>query len=354
LRDRDLTEAAIRWARAQHKSPLAKDVAKLSSLFTTERAERKHDYMRDPALRRAYVAFYLPQYASKIALLLEQNIRDGVWSPPPSPRVLDVGSGPLTGIFGAWIARGMLGDAFAVDIGAATMDVGKQLAQDLGVDVQTRVTSILSDGWLPSGKLDLVVIAHVLNEIGDPRRALETRADVIAQLIARLDKGGRILVVEPGTRVHARSLQALRDMLVERKIASVLSPCRAAEKCPLLERPGDWCHAERPWNPPEIFVELSRAANIPKDVLKDSHLLLAHPSEPMPTDALRLVGGVMRDRNGVERRYGCGKHGLVTLEGAPRLLPDIGRPYRGALYRGPVPEERPRGVQPAKKRRRGR
>src|SRR5262245_16594741 len=102
VRTEQLANAAIAWAEAQHRSPLARDVSRLSSLFTTERADRRVDYMRDPALARAYIAFYLPQYAAKIALLLEQARREHLWAPVTTgSRVLDVGSGPLTGLFGA-------------------------------------------------------------------------------------------------------------------------------------------------------------------------------------------------------------------------------------------------------------
>src|ERR1044071_1080570 len=83
-----------------------RDVARLSRLFGEERSQRRADYFNDPALRAAYLAFFVPQYAAKIALLLQQAHDDGLLDLPPNPRVLDVGAGPPTGILGPWIATG--------------------------------------------------------------------------------------------------------------------------------------------------------------------------------------------------------------------------------------------------------
>lgn len=72
--------AAVEHARALHRSPLAPDVARLHRLFTSDRSERRPDYQRDPALRRAYLGFFLPHNAVKIALLLERARREGALS----------------------------------------------------------------------------------------------------------------------------------------------------------------------------------------------------------------------------------------------------------------------------------
>ena len=333
-------EAAVAHARALHPAPLAPDVARLHRLFTSERSERRPDYMRDPVLRRAYLGFFLPHNAVKLALLLERARAEGLLRAADRPLVVDVGAGPLTGLFGTWSAFGRLGPALAVDATAATMAAAAPLLESIEHEgVETRVANLSvdpPDRWLAGRRPDLIVLANVLNELRDPRRGTDLRERLLAALVAGLAPEGRLLVVEPATRVHGRALMGVRDRLVATRTASVLSPCRGAQACPLLRSQGDWCHGEHGWTPPRIYSELARAAGIDKGMLKESHLLLAPRSAPEQHAGLRLVGGPMRDREGVERRYGCGTSGLVTLGGRPALPAAIGGAARGALL-NPVP-----------------
>ncbi len=329
---------AVGRARALHSSPLARDVGRLSRLFTTDRAERSQGYLRDPSARRAYLGFYVPLNAAKLALLLAQLVREGLAPAWEAPRVLDLGAGPWTGLLAVRAAAGALGASFAVDQAGGALEDGRALFEaafpgEAG-RIGTRVTSITTQAgaWQPPQPVDLVIMANVLNEIGDPRRAQEDRLVVIQSALDCLAPGGRLLIVEPGTRVHSRALMSIRDAVRERDIARVLAPCRGAPVCPLLRSAGDWCHQDIPWRSPDSFACLEREAQLPKDLLKLSHVLLARPDEAREPEAgLRLVGGTMRDRDAVERRYGCGRDGLVTLVGSKRLPPQVGAPPRGGL-----------------------
>ncbi len=332
--------AAVEHARGLHRSPLAPDVARLHRLFTSERAERRPDYQRDPALRRAYLGFFLPVNAVKIALVLARARRDGALPDTGEPAVLDVGAGPLTGVFAAWIAYGRLGPCVAVDAAQATMAAAEPLLT--GIEhggVTQRVVNVAlrpAASWIQGVRPDLVIVANVLNELRDPRRGAGVREQLVTELVGALAPGGRVLVVEPATRVHGRALMLTRDRLVAGRHASVLSPCRGAATCPLLRTRGDWCHAEHPWEPPRELAELARAAGIEKTSLKESHLVLAPRAVAAPVVGLRLVGGPMRDAAGLERRYACGADGQVTLAGAPALPRGVVDAPRGALL-APVP-----------------
>src|SRR5919106_3914676 len=72
---------------------VAQGVCTLSRLFTRERDALGSDYFADPALRRAYLLYFLPVNLAKVASLLREM--------PPLParplRILDVGSGPGVG-----------------------------------------------------------------------------------------------------------------------------------------------------------------------------------------------------------------------------------------------------------------
>lgn len=325
----------------------ARDIVELSRLFGEERSKRSSDYMTDPRLRAAYLAFFVPQYAAKVAGLLAMHERDGVMKLPAAPRVLDVGAGPLSATLGVWLHKGALGPSVALDLARKSLDAGAALLAQLDATARQQVALVdapLSRRPLPPGPFDLVVVAHVLNEVGDPRRAIEVRAQLVRDLVGVLAPNGRVLVVEPATRVHGRALMAVRDALVDAGVP-VLSPCRGARACPLLRTAGDWCHGDVDWQRPPKFAALEAAARLPKDVLKQSHVLVARPSDVArddvagPPSGARIVSGLMKDRGGVERRYVCARD-LVVLRGRPRLDDDVARPLRhGLLAREPRTNE---------------
>jgi ribosomal protein RSM22 (predicted rRNA methylase) len=211
------------------------DIASLSAGFGENRSSRRADYMNDPAARGAYLAFFVPQYAAKIAAVLERSAREAHLVLPAAPRVLDVGAGPLSGTLGAWLACGALGPSVAVDLSGRALESGRDILRSLAPAADVRlVEAPVQRRPLPPGPFDLVIVAHVLNELGDPRRGLDLRAELVRDLTSTLAPGGRVLVVEPGTRVHGRALMALRDRLVADGL-TLHAPCVGAKKCPLLQ-----------------------------------------------------------------------------------------------------------------------
>ncbi len=330
-----VADAAVKIASQRHKTPIAADVSRLSGLFTSERGSRDRNYMRDPALRRAYLGFFVPHNVARIALLLSRTQGDGLLPQQDAPRVVDVGAGPLSGILACWAFYGRLGHCVAVDLSKAALEDGQEILAAVGADVASlelidRSITAPPTSWLPPpGTVDVVIAANVLNEIGDPREPAG-RLRIVDACVQSLAPRGRVLVVEPSLRVEARSLMTVRDAVVEAGVAAVLSPCRGAEACPLLRTRGDWCHGEMVWERrPPAYRVLEEAVRLPKDLLSASHLLLGPTDETSPNTGLRLVGGVMRaaDR---DRRYACGRD-LVTLEGTPRLLLAAAQPLRGSL-----------------------
>jgi SAM-dependent methyltransferase len=325
-----LVQAALEIARSRHRSPLAKDVARLSSLFTRDRAGRAASYLTEPALRRAYLGFYAPRNALRIALLLRALEEEGWVLPLQRPRVLDLGAGPCAGVLGAWVAYGALGLARAVDLAAPALADGRALLEALSADLEaldTRVGNVTTPrAWGPSDPADLVIVANVLGELGDPRRDLSRRTAVVQAALERLAPAGRLLVVEPGTRIHSRGLMAVRDELVAAGTGFVLAPCTGARRCPLLQTRSDWCHDELPYTEPEAARRVAQEAGLSPGPLKHSYLLLAREPVTLARGAVRLVSGVLQGASG-PRRFGCAAEGLLVLEGERGPLP---RERRGA------------------------
>ena len=337
-----VADACVVAAQSLHTRPLAPDVARLSALFTDERGARQRNYMRDPALRRAYLAFWVPHNVARIAGVLARA-RDEGHLPKAPPRVLDLGAGPLSGVLAAWCVWGDLRGAVAVDLSRPALESGLAvlravLALERASGLQEGDVAIVDaalDGptsrWAPREAVDLVILANVLNEVSDPRETGPRRC-LLDAAAAATNASGRVLVVEPAMRLEARALMALRDELVGDGVA-VLSPCRGARTCPLLQTRGDWCHQDVRWDDrPPSYRSLEKAAGLPKDQLAVAHLLLASGNDvdSGPRRGLRLIGGLMRDQHGTERRYACGRE-LVTLAGRPRLPPPVALATRGGV-----------------------
>lgn len=82
-----------------------------------------------------------------------------------------------------------------------------------------------------------------------------------------------ILIVEPSSGLHARSLMALRQTLVDKGF-SLWAPCTHNGPCPLLvHSQKDWCHDRIHWEQPEWFSQIEHHLPIKNNTLTTSYLL---------------------------------------------------------------------------------
>jgi SAM-dependent methyltransferase len=309
-----LFQTALDDAARLHSTPLSEDVAHLSRLFTKERGQRSASYLQSKGNRRAYLGFFAPRNALRVAHLLVALEDEGALPRFERPSVLDLGSGPLVGVIGAWVRYGALEAATAVDLAAGAMADGRRLVDALEADLplQTHVHSLTRAPWPTLPRADLVILANVIGELGDPRRDLKRRLGVVRRALARVRDGGRLLIVEPGTRLHGRGLMGLRDALVADGV-SLVAPCTGAARCPLLARGSDWCHEEIAQPLPERARDLMRQAGLKPGPLKHSYLLLAR-EEQAPSARLRVVSGALRRGKDVQQLV-CGRDGLSRRDG---------------------------------------
>jgi len=151
--------------------------------------------------------------------------------------------------------------------------------------------------------------------------------------------GGSLVVMEPALRDTSRALLRLRDRLVERGFA-VRAPCLFRGACPALARESDWCHAERPVEPPPLVAQLARAAGLRREAVKMSYLVLAPRGEgwaaPPPGRVFRIVSEPLAGK-GRLRYMGCGPEGRMGLSLQEKHLADRNRGFE-RLLRGDVVE----------------
>ena len=243
-------------------------------------------YLADPALRAEYARDIAPRTEAALARVLgEVYGARGVASPG---RAIDLGAG--TGAVGR-VLRARFGESFelvAVDRTAAPGVV----RADLAVELPTVPGGV--------GKFDLVVAAHLLNELfvdRTPAERVALRARRVRAWSTLLAPNGVLILIEPALRETSRELLAVRDQLLTAGL-HVVAPCFWTGPCPALALDRDWCHD---------------AAPVPSKPRVDfSYLVLrAEPVPPAPT-LCRVVSDPMPEK-GRLRLFVCGSQGRHPL-----------------------------------------
>lgn len=319
--------------RSRHRAQLPGEVARLSEWLTTARDELPRDYLSRPALLSAYLYYFLPWNLYRQGRLLA-----GLdLQLPAGARIVDVGAGPFTFALALWLTRpdlrGVPLNYLALDRAAAVLGAGRRLWEHIAVGSAWKVDGSAQPAGaraLPSA--DLLVLANVLNEIhrpggGDRNEDTDGAARLLERWGQSLAPGGRVLVIEPGTRPASRQLVLLRGRALELGWR-VAAPCPHAERCPqsgVGRQP--WCHfAFETARVPGWLEDLSRRAHLAKERASLSFLLL-EPGTANPAAApeagggggdgddppVRVVSGSFALPDGERGRYGCSARGLVLL-----------------------------------------
>lgn len=347
---------------------LCRSVATLSHLFTRDRGASDAGYMADDALRRGYVAYFLPVNLGKVQALLDELPASD--QAPTSPlRVLDIGSGPGTAALAVldWM-RHQPGDRQGA-VEAVVLDRSAPALRDAerlwtAYMREARVPSAMlaplradigKGRWLdelrarrPAG-FDLVIAANVLSEVGDGARdAIERRTALAESLLSLLAPQGSLIVIEPALRETSRCLHHVRDALLAKQVCTVYSPCLHDRPCPALVKADDWCHEERGWTPPPIVSAIDQVVGFIKDALKFSYVILRKDGRTIvhrePT-VYRVVSE-LREMKGEKRAWLCNESGRPEVGRLDRMRLPVNAAFdewhRGAIVRVDQIERRDR------------
>jgi SAM-dependent methyltransferase len=321
---------------------VAAAVQRLSVGLTRDRKLAGARYLDDDRLLGAYLLFYWP-----ISYLQARGILSEL---PRHPRsALDLGSGPGPVAFATLDAGAA--QVLAADRSARALAAARRLAAGSGEPLSTREWDPRRPGSLAAlaaGRtFDLVTLGHVVNELFPGEGAVERRAALLEEALALVSPGGSLVVIEPALRETSRALLAVRDRLVAGGVA-VRAPCLFRGPCPALLRESDWCHAERPVEPPPLVAEVGRRAGLRKEAVKMSYLVLAPRGEgwrePPRGRVFRIVSEPLPSK-GRQRYMGCGPEGRLGLALQEKDVSEANRAF-SRLLRGDVidvGEVEPRG-----------
>lgn len=129
-------------------------------------------------------------------------------------------------------------------------------------------------------RYDLVVASYSLGEIQDP----VLRAEEVKRLWSVVDRGGLLVLIEPGTPVGFKTILDARSALLAaasskraagkspREPCHVIAPCPHALKCPMP--PTSWCHFKQRTRKTSLQMQtkLNKAVNYNDE--KFSYLIL--------------------------------------------------------------------------------
>jgi ribosomal protein RSM22 (predicted rRNA methylase) len=286
-------------------------VRELSGMFNGV-TPRRPGYLASAKLRRAYVHYYLPVNAEKVARVLAERDR---YCPPGRPlRVLDFGCGPGTAAVAWLLGRRPTASLTLVDVVDEALDDAGWFCAQLGT--KARLETSIPDGF----SFDLILAANVYAET-DPG------------LEKYLAPEGHLVVIEPALKDTTRALQAWRDQRV-REGWSVAAPCVGQTTCPMRERSDLWCHQDVPWPRPAGVAEVDRRLGLDKESLKYSYMVLTKTG-PTLQAPWRVVSNLHKEK-GKAWAWCCGRSGpLCKVEVLTRhrgeATQDFFRATRGDL-----------------------
>jgi ribosomal protein RSM22 (predicted rRNA methylase) len=238
-------------------------------------------YLSQPDLRREYDSEIAPRTEAALRRILGQ-----VELPLPR-RVLDLGAG--TGAT-ARVVRSCFGDA--VELVAVDKVPGP------GILVADVLRGVRPAGV--SGCFDLIVAAHLLNELSE-RLDLEGRARLVAGWCRDLlQPDGTCIVIEPALRDTSRALLGVRDRLLAAGL-HVAAPCFCQTPCPALLRDRDWCHDSA-----EVVVAGRSRVDFSYLILRQSG------TKEIDRNRYRVVSDPLKDK-GRLRFFVCGATGRLVL-----------------------------------------
>jgi hypothetical protein len=311
-------------------------------------------YLASPDLRDEYARDIAPRTEAALARILDE-----VYGPAAGKGASGGASDEFSSVAAAPPPRAVA-PARAIDLGSGTGAVGRVLRARFGESLPVIAVDALAgpgvlradlafelpaidggSGGQSGGRFDLIVAAHLLNELFVDRppaeRAEPRTARVLAWSKTLLKTGGVMILLEPALRQTSRELLAVRDRLLTAGL-EIVAPCFWTGPCPALARERDWCHDAAPIaNGARVDYSylVLRAAASGEAADRNSAQADADTVKGAADPALfRIVSDPMVEK-GRLRLFGCGpagRHPLVRLDRhtSPRNAP-FDTLHRGAI-----------------------
>jgi len=310
--------------KGKHREQLKYDIRDMSRYLTSERDQRRRDYMTDAKFLSPYLTYFLPWNLYRMSRLftgLELDIPDG-------GHIADVGSGPLTAVIALWMSRPHLRERklnfTCLDLSAKTLDAGLKLFKAVaGEDTPWRVKTVkamFTDKI--NKKADLLIAANAFNELDWSGRTARPQAEKLAAHMARSTSDtGRVLIIETGVRLTGRIISEMRAQMLALGY-SPIAPCPHAGDCPMpaTGQGSPWCHFNfSVKDSPNWLGLLSGEAQLEKDHVSLNFLYLSQKGGK-DWGAVRTISEPF-NLHGGKGQYACSDKGLTLVDYGTRYRP---------------------------------
>jgi len=303
--------------KAKHRSHLKYDVRDMSRALTSERSDRKIDYMSEAKFLSPYLNYFLPWNLYRMSRLftgLEMDIPDG-------GEVADLGTGPLTAVIALWMSRPHLRERklnfTCMDRAPKSMQAGLKLFKAMaGEDSPWRIKTVKANFTdAIRRKADLVIAANAFNELDWSGRVARPQAEALTKhLIGATKETGRILLIETGVRLTGRIVAEMRAQMMEQGFKPI-APCPHVEECPMpaTGKGTPWCHFNfSVKGAPKWLQDLSADARLEKDNVTMNFLYLSNKGSK-EWGAVRVISEPFK-LHGAMGQYACSHKGLTLVD----------------------------------------
>ena len=329
---------------------LEKNVARLSDLFTIERAARFGDYAQDERMLLAYGLFFFPQNFVRAQFVLSEwtGFRGVIPNPARRAfRILDLGCGPGSATAAALAHFTTLAPDLAIEARASDhsrpflkwaerlIDANRNLWPNAAfrTDVGDLFDSQGEESW------DLILVSFALNEAMESRTEEEAKT-VLRRWVNRLAPGGALMILDPASQSTSERLERFRNWIAEAKWARILGPCLHDAPCPLLQKGEAWCHEVRRWRIPVTLQVLNRRLFRSIEDLKFSFLMLERSDVPetraSAPDVFRMIAPMHKFKGKLVTAGCAADGGARTYEILTRGLDRTGEKQLLSIERGDI------------------
>ncbi len=273
---------------------IAPSVKALSDSFTKKRGDLPRNYLNDADRRRAYIAGFILPNAAKVLHCLEEASQSGAIPSKGKISMLDLGCGPATASLAtsAFFGPSRKLSVTAIEQSKHILQDGKKLFDSLDMPgrsfeaIVERITPAKIDRQLAGRRFDIIVVANLLNELGDDEVAFKLIRNLITN---HLNKDGVIIVIDPALKKTTIPLMAMRDRLLdEDEKVDVIAPCLHRQSCPMRKQnERDWCHFYLEWKRPELIKQLDELTGLDRRHLKMAYFIFVSALRSLASDLNR-------------------------------------------------------------------
>ncbi len=313
------------------KQEIKKIVLEVSDIFTFSEQYRPLNYLKDEALIKGYLLYFVPVNLSKIYSIFKELYRHPALLNKREIKIVDIGCGPSPAILPLLSLIDHMGlklkhvryvgveqEGKAIEIAEKLINFFKSSNFSIKYDfIKSDASDLKSYLEIKEIKPDLMIFSNSLGELFDKASIdRETFINFIKPFTYK-NPEFTLIIIEPGTKKSSMRLHELRDALISELDFYPYSPCLDNLPCSVY-KVRNWCYEERRWTAPSYLAFLS-SVGLQVNCLKFSYVVLRKDGINIK-ETFGLDGEIIKNTShllnekGKSRLWACWRGDLVDIE----------------------------------------